>query len=220
MAVTDVLADGELSAQEADFVREFLVDLNATQAAIRARYSAKTAYSAGQRLLKRVEVIAEIRRAMAERAERTNVKADNVVRELARIAFANVSDIVAWGSREVQIGFDADGKRLPPDRITEAVMVRTELAPYVDAVESKDLSPDVSAAVSEVSLGKDGLKIKMHSKTQALEQLGRHLGLFAKDKERDPQEPIRLVIYGAGPRRTAAFDAIEGEAMVIEQQRG
>lgn len=64
--------------QEA-FVREYLIDLNATQAAIRAGYSADTAYSQGQRMLKNVEVAALIQKAMDERSKRTEITSDYVL---------------------------------------------------------------------------------------------------------------------------------------------
>lgn len=69
----------KLTAKQAAFVREYLVDLNATQAAIRAGYSAATAYSQGQRLLKNVEVAASLAAAMAERAKRVEIDADYVL---------------------------------------------------------------------------------------------------------------------------------------------
>jgi phage terminase small subunit len=64
------------------FVEEYLVDLNATQAAIRAGYSEKTAYSQGQRLLKNVEVAAAIEAAQGDRSERTEITQDMVVKGL------------------------------------------------------------------------------------------------------------------------------------------
>jgi phage terminase small subunit len=66
-----------LTARQELFVQEYLVDLNATQAAIRAGYSERTAYSQGQRLLKHVEVQAAVQAAMAARAERTEISADS-----------------------------------------------------------------------------------------------------------------------------------------------
>lgn len=68
-----------LNARQARFVEEYLTDLNATQAAIRAGYSEKTAYSQGQRLLKNVEVQKHITVAQADRSERTGVTQDYVL---------------------------------------------------------------------------------------------------------------------------------------------
>lgn len=75
----------KLSAKQEQFCREYLVDLNATQAAIRAGYSPKTAYSMGQRLLKNVEIQAAIQGAMDERSKRTEVSADYVLTNLFEI---------------------------------------------------------------------------------------------------------------------------------------
>ena len=68
-----------------DFVDEYLVDLNATQAAIRAGYSEKTAYSIGQRLLKNVEVQKMIANRMEERSKRTEITQDRVLTDIERI---------------------------------------------------------------------------------------------------------------------------------------
>jgi phage terminase small subunit len=63
------------------FVREYLIDLNATQAAIRAGYSEATAYSQGQRLLKNVEVASALAEAKTERAEKCDIDALWVLQE-------------------------------------------------------------------------------------------------------------------------------------------
>ena len=68
------------------FVQEYLKDLNATQAAIRAGYSQKTAYSIGQRLLSNVEISQAIDAAMSERSERAKLTADYVLQNLHEIA--------------------------------------------------------------------------------------------------------------------------------------
>lgn len=81
-----------LTAMRERFVDEYLVDLNATQAAIRAGYSPKTAYSMGQRLLKDVEVQAAVQEARARREKRTEITQDRVVQEIADNAFRQASD--------------------------------------------------------------------------------------------------------------------------------
>lgn len=75
----------KLSPKQERFAREYLLDLNATQAAIRAGYSTKTAYSMGQRLLKNVEVQKAVQSAMDERSKRTEVNADYVLTNLLEI---------------------------------------------------------------------------------------------------------------------------------------
>ena len=74
-----------MTPRSSDFVDEYLVDLNATQAAIRAGYSEKTAYSIGQRLLKNVEVQSMIANRMEERSKRTEITQDRVLTDIELI---------------------------------------------------------------------------------------------------------------------------------------
>lgn len=67
------------------FVNEYLIDLNATQAAIRAGYSAKTAYSIGEEILKKPEVSASIQEAMDKRAEKAQITAAEVLEGIKRV---------------------------------------------------------------------------------------------------------------------------------------
>lgn len=152
-----------LNAQQERFVAEYLIDLNATQAATRAGYSAKTAYSQGQRLLKNVEIAAAIEAAQAERSQRTNITADRVLLEMARIGFADVRKI-----------FTPGGALLPPvdmDDETAAAVASVEV------VERRLRGENGETEVEHVR------KIKMNDKLGALTQMGRHLGLFTDKLE-------------------------------------
>ncbi len=82
----------KFTPKQEHFCEEYLIDLNATQAAIRAGYSEKTAYSAGQRLLRNVEIQNRIAELKAERSKRTEITQDRVVKELAAMAFAKATD--------------------------------------------------------------------------------------------------------------------------------
>lgn len=139
------------------FVDEYLIDLNGKAAATRAGYSPKSAVITASQLLAKPRIREQIDKVMAERSERTQITADQVVRELARVAFGNTKQIVSWG---------ADG-----------IILR----------ESSELSEDEAAAVASVEETKTGLKVKQHDKVRALEALGRHLGIFEKDnKQKTP----------------------------------
>jgi phage terminase small subunit len=81
-----------LNDKRAAFVREYLIDLNATQAAKRAGYSDKTAYSQGQRLLKDAEIQRAVEAGKAERAERASLSAEMVIDGLRSIAQGEASD--------------------------------------------------------------------------------------------------------------------------------
>jgi len=81
-----------LTPKQERFVAEYLVDLNATAAAKRAGYSDKTAYSTGQRLLKNVEIQEAIQARRQELAQKLEITQEQVVGELAAIAFHGASD--------------------------------------------------------------------------------------------------------------------------------
>ncbi|MCS7530664.1 terminase small subunit [Pseudomonas aeruginosa] len=83
-----------LTKKQRLFVDEYLIDLNATQAAIRAGYSARRATEIGYQLLQRPEVAQAIQAAMAERSKRTEVEADYVIRRLREIDEMDVLDIL------------------------------------------------------------------------------------------------------------------------------
>ena len=141
-----------MTKKQKRFVEEYLIDLNATQAAIRAGYSPDTAYSIGNENMKKPEIKAKIDKAMAERSKRTGVNADRVVRELAKIAFVNADDVI-----------DAETATLKPDAAREDTAA-------IQSVKVKTFGED--------GLERE---IKMADKLKALELLGKHLGMF-KDK--------------------------------------
>jgi phage terminase small subunit len=85
------------------FAKEYLVDLNATKAAIAAGYSKKTAYFQGQRLLKNVEVRTAIEKGLGKIFERLDLSAEHILRELAWIAFARMSDYIRVQGRNAYI---------------------------------------------------------------------------------------------------------------------
>ena len=141
-----------MTKKQKRFVEEYLIDLNATQAAIRAGYSPDTAKEQGSRLLSNVNISAEVSRAMAERSKRTGVNADRVVRELAKIAFVNADDVI-----------DAETATVKPDASRDDTAA-------IQSVKVKTFGED--------GLERE---IKMADKIKALELLGKHLGMF-KDK--------------------------------------
>ena len=86
-----------LNEKQKRFVSEYIIDLNAKQAAIRAGYSPKTAEVQASRLLSLVKVQTEISKAMEDRGKRTGVTQDRVLAELSAIAFAKATDYVSAG---------------------------------------------------------------------------------------------------------------------------
>lgn len=134
------------------FADEYLIDLNATRAymvAYPAVKKEKTAAAAAARLLRNVKVAEYIADRMKERQQRTEVTQDMVVKELAAIAFAKVTDYV-----EVRHG--------------SVVVIKP----------TEDLSDHQIKAIAGIKEGANGIEIKMNDKEKALELLGRHLGMW------------------------------------------
>ena len=166
-------AAAKLTSRQKAFVFEYLVDMSATGAAKRAGYSVRTAYSAGQRLLKNVEITAAIRASLAEREERTQITSDRVIRELGRVAFFDPRRL-----------FDADGAPRPITELdddTAAVVAKIDVS----------LTRNDDGSVTRVA------KIKLADKLAALEKLGRHLGLFDKGQTCTAENPIAVLIRHA-----------------------
>jgi phage terminase small subunit len=160
----------KLNPKQKRFVEEYLIDLNATQAAIRAGYSNKTAQEQSSRLLSNVMVQAGIQEAMKERSKRTEITADRVLQELAHIAFDDVRNYLSFRQEKQLIGFDES---------EEAPVPIYEYMPIIDIKDSETID---TRNISEVSLSKkDGFKFKMYCKDHALVNLGKHLGLFKEN---------------------------------------
>ena len=79
----------KLTEKQKRFCEEYLIDFNATQAALRAGYSQKTAYSIGDENLRKPEIQSEIQTLIRKRSERTGINADIVIKELVKIALAD-----------------------------------------------------------------------------------------------------------------------------------
>ena len=151
----------KLTAKQIRFVDEYMVDFNATQAAIRAGYKAKTAHVIGAENLRKPKIAEEIARRQKDLQRRTEVTQDRVVKELARVAFADATD---YACVETLTYENEDGTVSP-----------------VQIVSPKDtdtLSDDQRAAIAGIKHGANGIEIKLHDKIKALELLGRHIGMF------------------------------------------
>lgn len=183
-----------LNPQQQRFVEEYLVDLNATQAAIRAGYSEDTAKQQGSRLLTNVDVGKAVADAIAERSVRTRVTADRVLTELARIGFGDIRSVVAWRANTAETGKeDEDG------------VPETRAFNEVELIGSDIIDHDAAAAIAEISQGKDGaLKVKMHNKVAALQEMGKHLGIAQKLEHSGPGGlPIQHITTAMSPQEAA-----------------
>ena len=161
------MAKRQLSEQRQRFVEEYLIDLNGTQAAIRAGYSVKTAQEQSSRLLSNVMVQEAISKAMAARSKRTGVN-HRVVLELAKIAFVKMTDVV-----------DSNG-RIREDATDD------DLA-CIESIKYKESDNEFGGSVER--------EVKIGSKLKALELLGKHLGMWIDKLDVNITQPV--VITGA-----------------------
>lgn len=183
----------KLTDKQERFCQEYLVDLNATQAAIRAGYSEKTASAQGTRLLGNVKVQSKIQELKQERQKRVEVTQDRIIEELSYIAFAKASDYARVVEKELQI--EVDGKMIPVyDQDGKPVLYRT-----VEPRLTDELTEEQKRAIAVIKKGRDGFEIKPYDKERALEALGKHLGMFVDRVEADVDTELHISIdYGDG----------------------
>lgn len=156
-----------MTKKQKRFVEEYLIDLNATQAAIRAGYSPHTAKDIGCENLAKPNIAAAISQAMAERSRRTGINQDRVLQELARIGFAKITDVV-----------DPETAKILPDASED------DLA----CIQSIKIKPNEFGTEREV---------KLYDKKSALVDLGKHLGLFKDKMELTGDMDLNITIdYG------------------------
>lgn len=139
----------KLTEKQKRFCEEYLIDLNATQAAIRAGYSEKTAEQIGYKLVQKSLVLEYLNKLREEQSKRTQITADRVLAELAAIAFSDRTEL----AKVIDCG---EVEFTPTDKLTS----------------------DVKKTIAGIENGKYGTKVTSYDKVKALELLGKHLGLF------------------------------------------
>ena len=149
------------------FCEEYLVDLNATKAAIRCGYSPRSAKTQGSRLLADDDIKRKIAELRKEQSIRTGITADRVINELAKIGFSDATKAIRIVKGKVRV------------------------------TNTADLDEDTRAAISSISqtitLNGGSIGIKFHDKKGSLELLGKHLGIFS-DEDETPDLPMPTVV--------------------------
>lgn len=149
-----------LNEKQQRFVQEYLVDLNATQAAIRAGYSAQTARQQASRLLSDDDISAAISNAQKEVAQKHGITVDRIVSELALLGFSNMQDYM----RSTPGG----------DPFLDFSALTREQAAALTEVTVEDYTEGRGEDAREVKR----VKFKLADKRAALVDLGKHLGMF------------------------------------------
>jgi phage terminase small subunit len=179
-----------LTPKQQRFVAEYLVDLNATQAAIRAGYAAKHADVEGPRLLGNVGIAAAIQAGQAAKLAQINVSAEGVVQELAGVAFSNLQRL-----------FRPTGELIPIH----------ELPPSVAASIA---SMELVLKNAEAGDGKIDrvLKVRMWDKVRGLELLARRFGLLLDRVELSGDVTLTAKIAAARERGARLLEERNGSA--------
>ena len=157
----------KLTAKQQRFADEYLIDLNATQAAIRAGYSPKSAEQQGSALLRNPKVRAYIDARMAEHSRRTGVTQERIIRELARIAFLDPTQLVNMDTAELLDDASAD------DRAAIA------------SVKVKTIPTQDGQGVER--------EVRFADKIKALELLGKRFGMWIDKQQVDVQGAVQIV---------------------------
>lgn len=153
-----------LPRKQARFVAEYLIDLNATQAAIRAGYSARNADKIGSQLLGKTRVAEAVTTAQSKRLAKLDISAERVLAELARIGF---SDVRSW--------FDMDGRLKPLNELGD------DAARMIASVEVLREKTRKVGNGNGYTVEEAVIKVRAWDKVRALELLAKNLGLL-KDR--------------------------------------
>ncbi|MGG1339895.1 terminase small subunit [Bacillus toyonensis] len=168
----EILEDEELSERERLFCLYYVKYFNGTQAALKSGYSKDGAHVQASRLLRRERVSSYIKEIKGELIENVFVEAMDVLKEYIKIAFADITNYVNFGQREVEFE-DDDGNQF------------TRMMNYVDLHEADMVD---GSLITEVKQGKDGVSIKLADKMKALDKLAQYFDLVPDNFKRQIEE--------------------------------
>lgn len=160
-----------LSKRQKLFCAEYLIDLNATQAAIRAGYSEKTAHVQGPRLLENVSVQEEIQHLMSKRMERLGYSADQVLINVTKMANYDIRDIVEIDTESIKglFRFNPATEDFDPIEGPQATIIRI-----------KQLDDKNAHLITKLKQGKYGLEIEFPDRLKANDLMMKHFKLYAE----------------------------------------
>lgn len=174
-----VVESDDLTEKQRLFCLYYVKSFNATQSAIKAGYAANSAHVTGSQLLRNPKVSSEIKRIKGAMTNELFLDAMDVLQKWVKIAFADITDYVIFGKREVPvIGMYGPVKDENDEQVFQEVN-------YVDF---KDSSMIDGTIITEVKQGKDGVSIKLADKMKALEMLSKYFDLFPDQFKRKIEE--------------------------------
>jgi phage terminase small subunit len=154
------MAARKLTPKQEQFVKEYLVDLDATAAARRSGYSEKTVGQIGYQLLQKTSIAEAIRVAKSERSRRTGVTADKVLRELALVGFSDIGNVLDFSGDNLSLRAAGDIARHHRRTLSSVKVKRYTEGHGDDAREVETI------------------EFKLWDKMSALEKIGKHIGMF------------------------------------------
>ena len=175
----------KLSDKQELFCLEYLKDLNATQAAIRAKYSVKTAGHIGLENLQKPGIQSRLQQLNGKRLKNVGLQGEDVLKELQKIAFSDVTDYT-----EVAEGGEVTAIPLNEIKNTQAVK---KIKSHRRITESKD---------GEKLFVDDNFEIELWDKPKALDALGRHFKLFTDKIEIDASDALSELLKAARERNS------------------
>ena len=168
----------EITDKMRQFVDEYLIDMNGTQAAIRAGYSEATAQEQSSQLLDRPDIRELVEQRQKDRIDRTQISQDLTVNELKTIAFSDVADFVI-----VKAGGVIEQRPFNELKKDQTRCVK-KIKQTVRTAQSSDGTVIHQTAV---------LELELYDKVKSLELLGRHLGIFNDRLTLDGALPLQIV---------------------------
>ncbi len=170
-----------LTDKQRRFVEEYLIDLNATQAAIRAGYSKKTAKVIATQLLHNKDVQDYLVQRREEIAKHTDITPEKVLRLWWEQANVDVNEIVEYRREACPACWPEDSQNHDPN--SDCEKCRGEGYGNLHINDSRKLKGAAKRLYNGVQIGKDGIKVLMLDRDKALENVARHLGMFIERKE-------------------------------------
>lgn len=180
---------GKLSQKQALFCKEYIIDLNATQAAIRAGYSKTTARTIGSENMTKPAIQEEIARLASKRDDKVELRAEDVIREIKDMLSTEITDVANIITRE-RICRDHKGN-IMYDENGDPIVERYQA---MELKDTKDMTPAALKSISEIGYNSHGLYIKRYDKQKTIEQAGKHLKLFTDKLEVEVKEMPKVVI--------------------------
>lgn len=181
-----------LTPKQARFVEEYLVDLNATQAAIRAGYSARNADVDGPRLLGKAGIQAAIQDRRKTLSDKLDLSQERLLAEYAKVGFSNISDFVE---------ITRDGFRVKPTVVDERGTLRVDTRAIAEISETSTTVRKSGGDADGVVVNRT-IKIKLHPKLHALDSICATLGYPQPPPPSQDRLPLMIFVQHNELERT------------------